>query len=78
MLNKSCEKIVNDVKGPLDGQKDSDDSLSDTNKPKEVDEKMDLNRKAKKLKSSWSYLKESRQILEPSSKSRKISPKIRK
>ena len=52
--------------------------LSDTNKPNEDEEKWALNRKVKKLKRSWSYLKESSQILEPSSKSRKILPKVKK
>ena len=52
--------------------------LKYTNKPKEDQEKWGLNKKVKKLKRSWSYLKESSQILEPSAKSRKISPKVRK
>ena len=52
--------------------------LSDKNKPNEDEEKWALNRKVKKLKRSWSYLKESSQILEPSSKSRKILPKVKK
>ena len=78
-LIKVCEKIMNGVKGPLYGhQTDDEDSLSDTNKPKEDQEKWGLNRKVKTLKRSWSYLKESCQILEPSSKSGKISPKVRK
>ena len=70
---------MNGVKGPLYGhQTDDEDSLSDTNKPKEDEEKQGLNKKIKKLKRSWSYLKESSQIIEPSTKSRKISPKVRK
>ena len=70
---------MNGVKGSLYGhQTDDEDSLSDTNKPKEDREQWGLNRKVKKLKRSWSYLKESSQILEPSAKSRKISPKVRK
>ena len=52
--------------------------LKYTNKPKEDQEKWGLNKKVKKLKRSWPYLKESSQILEPSAKSRKISPKVRK
>ena len=70
---------MNGVIGPLYGhQTDDEDSLSDTNKPKEDHKKWGLNKKVKKLKRSWSYLKESSQILEPSAKSRKISPKVRK
>ena len=57
---------------------DDEDSLSDTNKPKEDQQKWGLNKKVKKLKRSWSYLKESSQILEPSAKSREILPKVRK
>ena len=70
---------MNGVIGPLYGhQTDDEDSLSDTNKPKEDQEKWGPNKKVKKLKRSWSYLKESSQILEPSAKSRKILPKVRK
>ena len=69
---------MNGVKGPLYGHRtDDEDSLSDTNKPKEDQEKWGLNKKVKKLKRSWS-LKESSQILEQSAKSRKIPPKVRK
>ena len=57
---KVCEKIMNDVKGPLDGQKDIEDSLSDKNKPNEDGQKLGLNRKVKKLKRSWYYLKKLR------------------
>ena len=78
-LIKVCEKIMNGVKGSLYGhQTDDEDSLSDTNKPKEDQEKWGPNKKVKKLKRSWSYLKESSQILEPSPKSRKILPKAGK
>ena len=70
---------MNRVKGPLYGhQKDDEDSLSNTNKPKEDQEKWGLNRKEKKVKRSCSYLKESSQRLEPSAKSTNISPKVRK
>ena len=71
MLMKVCEKIMNDAVGPMDGQTDNEDSLSDTNKPKVDEEKSGLNRKVKKLKLSWSYIKGSSHILEPSSKARK-------
>ena len=77
-LIKVSEKIIKYIKGPLDGQTDHEDSLIDTNKPNEDEEKWGVNRKVKKLKRSWSYLKESRLILELSSKSRKISPKVKK
>ena len=78
-LIKICEKIMNGFKGPFYGhQTDNGDSLSDTNKPKEDQEKWSLNRKVKKLKRSWSYRKESSQTLEQSGKSRKISPEVRK
>ena len=77
-LTKVCEKIMNGVSGPLYAQTGDEDSLRDTNKPKEDQEKCGLNRKVKKLKRLWSYLKESSQILEPSTKSRKISRKVRK
>ena len=77
-LTKVCEKIMNGVSGPLYAQTGDEDSLRDTNKPKEDQEKCGLNRKVKKLKRLWSYLKESSQILEPSAKSRKISRKVRK
>ena len=70
---------MNGFKGPFYGhQTDNGDSLSDTNKPKEDQEKWSLNRKVKKLKRSWSYRKESSQTLEQSAKSRKISPEVRK
>ena len=78
-LIKICEKIMNGFKGPFYGhQTDNGDSLSDTNKPKEDQEKWSLNRKDKTLKRSWFYRKESSQILEPSAKSKKILPKVRK
>ena len=51
---------MNDVKGPLDGQKDIEDSFSDKNKPNEDGQKLGLNRKVKKLKRSWYYLKKLR------------------
>ena len=55
-LIKVCEKIMNGVKGPLYGhQTDDEDSLSDTNKPKEDQGKWGLNRKVKKLKSQIKY-----------------------
>ena len=57
---KVCEKIMNDVKGPRDRQKDIEDSLSDKNKPNEDGQKLGLNRKVKKLKRSWYYLKKLR------------------
>ena len=64
-LIKVCEKIMNGVKGPLYGhQTDDQDSLSDTNKLKEDQEKWGLHKKVKKLKSSWSYLKKTSQIIE--------------
>ena len=67
------------VKGPLYGhQTDDKDNLSDTNMPEEDQENWGINRKVKKLKRSWSYFKESSQIIEPSTKSRKILPKGRK
>ena len=76
-LIKICEKIINGFKGPFYGyQTDNEDSLSDTNKPKEDQEKWSLNRKDKTLKRSWFYRKESSQILEPSAKSKKILPKV--
>ena len=76
-LIKICEKIINGFKGPFYGyQTDNEDSLSDTNKPKEDQEKWSLNRKDKALKRSWFYRKESSQILEPSAKSKKILPKV--
>ena len=54
---------MNGVKGPLYGHRtDDEDSLSDTNKPKEDQEKWGLNKKVKKLKRSWS-LKESSKYL---------------
>ena len=71
MLMKVYEKIVNDAIGALDGQTDNEDSLSDTNKPKVDEEKSGLNRKVKKLKMPWPYIKGSSHILEPSSKARK-------
>ena len=78
-LIKICEKIINGFKGPFYGyQTDNEDSLSDTNKSKEDQEKWGLNRKDKTLKRSWFYRKESSQILEPSAKSKKILPKVRK
>ena len=50
-LIKVCEKIMNGVKGPLYGHRtDDEDSLSDTNKPKEDQEKWGLNKKVKKIK----------------------------
>ena len=70
---------MNGFKGPQQGhQTDDEDNLNETNKPNEDQEKCGLNRKVKNLKRSWSYLKESSQILESFAKSRKISSKVRK
>ena len=45
-LIKVCEKTMNGVKVPLQGhQTDDENSLRDTNKPKEDQEKSGLNRK---------------------------------